>query len=194
MENASHRGTRCSLQYALATRHCNTQPLCRAKQLWELVHDDDAIARERETAAKNRKKYTGYDRTTVAFAGRSGLGSTSSSRPESPTPEAFTTTPKPAATSTNGADQAADGGTGDVDAVAATEARISKLAITDDGDTVASGASPAARVRPKPKLSQISVRFGRFSAPRRTPERQSAQRQRPAANDDKGAALHESRL
>lgn len=128
--------------------------LCRAKQLWDLVHDDDMIARERETAAKNRNKYSGYDRDTAAFAGRSSLSGTSS-RPSTPTADAFTTTPKTKTADTPPDTPAA------ADAVAATEARISKLAVADDSpdgaDGAAAGAALPPRARQKKKLSQMSV-------------------------------------
>jgi hypothetical protein len=35
--------------------------LCRSKQLWELVNDEDAIKAEREKARQNRNKYGGID-------------------------------------------------------------------------------------------------------------------------------------
>lgn len=154
--------------------------LCRrAKQLWDLVHDDDEIARERETAAKNRNKYSGYDRDTAAFAGRAGFSSptTSCASPSA----GFATVPKVKPAPASGGSGAASGGAetaaadataaaAAVDPVAATEARISKLMVAEDGAVE----GPVPRARMKPKLSEISVRSQPPPLPHRGPTCASA--------------------
>lgn len=122
------------------------------------MHDDDAIARERETAAKNRNKYSGYDRDTAAYAGRSSPAAASSLSAPTGTPagEAFATVPKrkPGA---NGAAPAATGAAA-VDPVAATEERISKLVVAEEVPAGGDGApSSGTGGRARKKLSEISV-------------------------------------
>ena len=119
--------------------------MCRAKELWTLVNDADAIKAEREKPAKNKHKYGGMDNHGFGTARQFGTASPRQ-----------TASPRPTA-SDNGA---ATSSRGDTDAAAAAAERgIQGLALAGTAsapETAPAAAVPAARA--KPKLSSIQVR------------------------------------
>ena len=121
---------------------------CRAKELWNLVHDDALIASEREKAAANRTKYSGFDQTSSMFQSMPSRSSASS------TAALFTTAPP-----------RRNGGAGDcsssakADAEVATEVKLADLGLGDGAAPATAGRMPPAKQsKQKLKLSQISVR------------------------------------
>lgn len=129
---------------------------CSSKQLWELVNDADAVAAEREKAAKNKNKYTGADRFGIA----PGQSTSHSPAPSFGSTDASVT--RPAASGGDGAAPLGGGASGgEDDAVAATERRVQQLSV--GGSDAGGAASPrAGNARPKPKLSSIAVRISAY--------------------------------
>lgn len=124
-----------------------TVTACRAKELWNLVHDDALIASEREKATANRKKYGGFDQSSSMFQSMPNRSSASSS------PAAFTTNPA----RSNGADNSSS--SAPTGAVVATQERLADLGLAEDDDAPATGGrvAPPKQSKQKLRLSQISV-------------------------------------
>jgi hypothetical protein len=121
--------------------------VCSSKELWNLVHDDELIASEREKAAANRKKYGGFDQNSSLFQ----------SMPSGSSPATFSTEP---AHRNGDANVSSNSSVPTADAMAATEDRLAKLGLAgDDAAATATGGRvpPPKQAKQRPKLSQISV-------------------------------------
>jgi hypothetical protein len=116
------------------------------------VNDPDAMAAEREKAAKNRSKYGGMD----SF----GVASSSSARTSVSTFERGTNNGTSGASITTPAATLPPESNVEEDPIEATERRLQQLNVSSsDGNTPNQVLSPVAnQVKSKPKLSDIPVR------------------------------------
>jgi hypothetical protein len=116
------------------------------------VNDPDAVAAEREKAAKNRSKFGGMDSFSVASSNSPRASTSTFDRGTNyGTPGVSVTTPVATSPRETRAEE---------DPIEATERRLQQLNVSSsDANTPKQGMSPVVhQVKSKPKLSDIPVR------------------------------------